>query len=103
MVKKDNPDHVLLLDFGVSEKHSSKNVQVQGRVGTKGWMAPEVERNQGFYDPFRADIWSVGAVIERLGRVRHSFALIIFVLKVSQIDVSIRTSNRKKRMALSSG
>ena len=69
MSRKYDPSHVLLLDFDAAEKHSSRNVLVQGIIGTRGWMAPEVKQDIGFYNPFKADMWSVGAVLERKAKV----------------------------------
>jgi serine/threonine protein kinase len=74
LIEKHNPEHVRLFDFNVAEIHLSQTTHVQGVTGTKGWMAPEVECNKGFYNPFKADIWSVGKVLEKIGKVRHNFA-----------------------------
>jgi serine/threonine protein kinase len=49
---------IMLIDFGASTCSNSNSSTV---CGTQGYMAPEVCICQG-YDPFKADIWSIGIV-----------------------------------------
>ncbi|KAG5653891.1 hypothetical protein H0H81_009714 [Sphagnurus paluster] len=53
-----------VIDFGVSVrvKRPEKLFQSKGRVGTEGYIAPEVGRTK--FNPIRADLWSVGKVVE---------------------------------------
>ena len=60
-------NQIFIIDFGHSEKVKPQQ-KIRGIVGTTGFRAPEVsEKNT--YDPIKADIWSLGEVIKRLGSV----------------------------------
>ncbi|KAG5650424.1 hypothetical protein H0H81_012315 [Sphagnurus paluster] len=53
-----------VIDFGVSVrvKKLEQLFQSKSRVGTEGYIAPEVGRTK--FSPIRADLWSVGKVVE---------------------------------------
>ncbi|KAF8159504.1 kinase-like domain-containing protein [Crassisporium funariophilum] len=53
-----------VVDFGVSVrvKTPGQLFQSKGRVGTEGYIAPEVGRTK--FSPIRADLWSTGKVVE---------------------------------------
>ncbi|KAG5638069.1 hypothetical protein H0H81_002037 [Sphagnurus paluster] len=53
-----------VIDFGVSVrvKKPEQLFQSKSRVGTEGYIAPEVGRTK--FSPIRADLWSVGKVVE---------------------------------------
>ena len=57
MILCKNKQFVKLIDFGLSEFRVSG--QLQGMMGTRAYMAPEVIR--GSYDK-RCDLWSLGVV-----------------------------------------
>ena len=50
-----------MCDFGYS-KHEA-NSHALSVIGTPNYMAPEVIKGSNVYDPFKADIWSVGVVL----------------------------------------
>ena len=67
-----NPHNILIsetdkrltiIDFRVSSQ--LKNRKIRKRVGTEGYMAPEVE-NSEWYSPKRADLYSCGVIIKEL-------------------------------------
>ncbi|KDR72618.1 hypothetical protein GALMADRAFT_756816 [Galerina marginata CBS 339.88] len=53
-----------VIDFGVSVrvKTPGQLFKSKGRVGTEGYIAPEVGRTK--FSPIRADLWSTGEVVE---------------------------------------
>lgn len=53
--------HIKLIDFGLSSK--VKNAQMNDRVGSPTYCAPEVLTHNSTYDGFKADAWSVGVVV----------------------------------------
>ena len=53
-----------IIDFGLSVRLGNKTELREGRVGTQGYMAPEV--GNGKFSPIRADLWSVGKVVKDL-------------------------------------
>jgi serine/threonine protein kinase len=56
---------LLIIDYGVSVQVSGPESWIKGYRGTKGWAAPEVERDPDReYQPIRADLWSAGRVLE---------------------------------------
>ena len=58
---------IFIIDFGHSEKVKPQQ-KISGIVGTTGFRAPEVSKGN-IYDPIKADIWSLGEIIKRLGLV----------------------------------
>ncbi|XP_065199155.1 G protein-coupled receptor kinase 6-like isoform X1 [Sycon ciliatum] len=56
----DDQGHVRISDFGLAEVLSPSK-KSHGRVGTVGYMAPEVVKNEDY--TFSADWWGLGAVI----------------------------------------
>lgn len=63
----DNRDSFKLCDFGVSKKIDGTHVST--RVGTLGYMAPEIARGEK-YD-YRADMYSLGIVIYKMFNERR--------------------------------
>jgi serine/threonine protein kinase len=55
-----------IIDFGVSTQLKNEDEEVSDYCGTKGWIAPEIRREMGAYNPIRADRWSCGLVILHL-------------------------------------
>ena len=62
-------DTVKLADFGLALQLASREELAKGYVGTPGYMAPEFKRNcpQPTHG-LNADVWSMGKVIEFLGK-----------------------------------
>ena len=58
-----------IIDFSVSVRVPLLESRIKGYQGTKGWVAPEVERNPDVgYQPILADLWSAGQVIQYLAK-----------------------------------
>ena len=53
-----------VVDFGLSFRLKNEAQLVEGHAGTKGYIAPEVGHTK--FRPIRADLWSVGKVIQEL-------------------------------------
>ena len=53
---------VTLIDFDLAVRGIR---WMDGFSGTEGWSAPEVGGTTG-YDPFRADVWSAGKVLDEI-------------------------------------
>ena len=53
------------IDFDVSMRVEDEDEVVEGRCGTKGWIAPEIEE-KSMYSPIKADRWSTGQVLHYL-------------------------------------
>jgi serine/threonine protein kinase len=51
-----------IIDFDVAMQVEDEDQQVDDRCGTKGWMAPEVEKKSR-HSPIRADRWACGRVL----------------------------------------
>ena len=51
-----------IIDFDVSLQVKDEDEVVEGKCGTKGWMAPEIEE-KSMYSPIKADRWSTGKVL----------------------------------------
>lgn len=64
---------VKLADFGCSREYS-EGEQASTILGTPLFMAPEVAMAAGPYDPFLADIWTVGVTLLQMLSARHPFA-----------------------------
>lgn len=62
-------NRVKLTDFGTSKKlHEEETLTSTGYKGTINYMAPEVAKwrkwnENNDYDPFKADMWSLGVTI----------------------------------------
>jgi serine/threonine protein kinase len=57
------PSLLQLIDFSVSVRGRS---EVEGFIGTPGWVAPEVGLHDGLprlFNPIRADLWACGNLI----------------------------------------
>jgi serine/threonine protein kinase len=50
-----------VIDFDVAMEVNDEDEVVDGQCGTKGWMAPEIEKSM--YSPIKADRWSTGQVL----------------------------------------
>jgi testis-specific serine kinase len=75
-----------IIDFDIAKRLDSKEAKLTGFRGTKRYAAPEVDRGEP-YDPFRADMWSVGVVIRDMLEVQSKLIflrglLIAFLLLV---------------------
>jgi serine/threonine protein kinase len=53
-----------IIDFDVAMEVNDEDEVVGGQCGTKGWMAPEIEKSK--YSPIKADRWSTGRVVLHL-------------------------------------
>ena len=60
----DKDAKVWIVDYDLSEIIDGAEQVVSGFRGTRGWTAPEVGRRP--YDPFLADVWATGKVIQQL-------------------------------------
>ena len=69
------------IDFDVAMKVKDEDEVVEGQCGTKGWMAPEMEKSM--YSPIKADRWSTGQV------------LLYLLNKFRKEDTVLRTTARK--------
>ncbi len=49
------------IDFDVAMRVKGEDEVVDGQCGTKGWMAPEMEKSM--YNPIKANQWSTGQVL----------------------------------------
>ena len=58
-----NP-RVKIADFGLASKLSENNAYVTKRLGTVGFMAPEVVLENS--SDFKADVWSLGVILYAL-------------------------------------
>lgn len=61
----DSKDHVRITDFGFSRSvwHSGNKVALCSTFcGSFAYAAPEVLRAKP-YDPFKADVWSIGVIL----------------------------------------
>ena len=64
------PDNLLLdnnlclkiIDFDIAMRVEGEDEEVDNQCGTKGWMAPEVEKNLR-HSPIKADRWACGRVL----------------------------------------
>ncbi|KAF8963443.1 kinase-like domain-containing protein [Flammula alnicola] len=54
-----------IIDFGVSVRLRNAAQLLQGRAGTEGYIAPEVDGRTKF-SPIRADLWSTGKIVQEL-------------------------------------
>ena len=69
------------IDFDVTMRVKGEDEMVEGQCGTKGWMAPEMEKSM--YSPIKADRWSTGQV------------LLYLLDKFSEEDAVLRTTVMK--------
>jgi len=53
-----------IIDFDISEHVTGVEAVLEGRCGTSGWRAPEVDMDDGSYSPILADRWSCGKMIQ---------------------------------------
>lgn len=68
---------IIDFDLAIHFPPTSKKF-IKGYQGTKGYIAPEVS-DHVCYDPFLADVWSVGKVMHIMGQV-CIFYIIVFLL-----------------------
>ncbi|TFL00740.1 kinase-like domain-containing protein, partial [Pterulicium gracile] len=64
----DGAGILTLVDYSTAKDFSQENPLIDAAVGTRDWIAPEVElcfneHTRKPYCPFRADIWAVGNVL----------------------------------------
>ena len=70
-----------IIDFDVAMQVEGEDEVVEGQCGTKGWMAPEMEKSM--YSPIKADRWSTGQV------------LLYLLNKFRKEDTVLRTTARR--------
>ena len=58
----DNNFCLKIIDFDIAMRVEDEDEEVDGRCGTKDWMAPEVEKNSR-HSPIKADRWACGRVL----------------------------------------
>lgn len=97
MLSDDSELRFTIIDFGLSCQLSSQEKIIQGRVGTRGYVAPEVETSK-WYNPFRADLYSCGATIKYMCDKSEQSDLRTSLLAIS---ASLMHSEPKKRPAMS--
>jgi len=86
-----------IIDFGVSVRVPLLESLIKGYQGTKGWVAPEVERNpDAGYQAIRADLWSTGKVIGYLAK--HQLA---HLSEIKSLADQLQNSNPQQRPLLS--
>jgi serine/threonine protein kinase len=68
-----------IIDFDIAMQVEGEDEVVEGRCGTKGWMAPEIEE-KSMYSPIKADRWSSGQ------------AVFYFLDKFGEEDTVVRTT-----------
>lgn len=61
---------VFIIDFDLS-LHLDPPQLIVNSSGTKGYIAPEVEVKDKPHDPFKADLWSLGATLTELAKVYY--------------------------------
>ena len=65
----DNCPRLVVIDFGVSVFVKSPEDEIEGFVGTREWVAPEVGTKHGphqRYSPIRADRWACGHLLAHM-------------------------------------
>jgi len=73
---------------------------VDNVVGTEGYIAPELEDNQGLsYSPLKADLWSCGWVIKKFLDCMREGEL---YKKLKQLASELTADNLRKRLPLDS-
>jgi len=86
-----------IIDFSVSVRVPLLESLIKGYQGTKGWVAPEVERNpDAGYQAIRADLWSTGKVIRYLSK--HQLA---HRSEIKFLADQLQNSNPQQRPLLS--
>jgi serine/threonine protein kinase len=74
----DNCPRLVVIDFGASIFVASPDAQIEGFVGTPGWVAPEVGTKHGRpqrYSPIHADLWACRWLLDHIAeesKVRDS-------------------------------
>ena len=67
LVDADLPQHLWIIDFGISVFVCDEDEEIKGYAGTPGWTAPEIGDENSppqKYSPIRADRWSCGRMIQ---------------------------------------
>ena len=83
-LKPDNlllaaPMKLTITDYNTSYCVTTEDEWIKGYRGTEGWVAPELDANpHGSYQPIRADLYSVGMVLQYMTcrqhtNVKHTF------------------------------
>jgi serine/threonine protein kinase len=79
----DSRPRLVVIDFGASIFVASPDTQIEGFVGTPGWVAPEVGTEHGRpqrYSPIRADLWACGQLLYHIADESEVRALSIIQL-----------------------
>jgi serine/threonine protein kinase len=87
----DYNGHCAFIDFERSRRFISTDQPIlRNYRGTE--VPPEYER-QGYYDPYKVDIWALGILISRACKVRSDLSNIRakkFMNKFSQLDMTLQ-------------
>lgn len=67
-----NDHHIKLIDFGFA-KHVKNKKNLYCSKGTPFYAAPEIDHYESGYDPYKADIWSLGTTFYLMLELRRPF------------------------------
>jgi serine/threonine protein kinase len=65
----DDRPRLVVIDFGISIFVDSPETKIEGFVGTRGWVAPEIGTEHGprqRYSAIRADLWACGQLLSHM-------------------------------------
>ena len=91
----DENAKVWIVDYDLSEIFDGAEQTVSEFRGTRGWTAPEVGRRT--YDPFLADVWATGKVIQELCADNVDHQDIVFLQTIS---TKLMKRNPKRRATI---
>lgn len=69
-----NDHHIKFIDFGFA-KHVKDKKSLYCSKGTPFYAAPEIDDFESGYDPYKADIWSLGTTLYLMLELRRPFHL----------------------------
>ena len=88
---------VQIIDFGCAT--TEEYVEEDGRVGTEGFMAPEVSEGLSYY-PKKADLYSAGKVVAEFAGEADRYAL--SPLNLRNLSAMLAKEKDSERLSLSS-
>ena len=94
----NNRPRLVVIDFGVSVFVDSPDTQIEGFVGTPGWVAPEVGTEHGppqRYSPIRADLWACGKLLSHI-----AFRFGVQELSMNRLARSLSSGDPRQRPLL---
>ena len=97
VTRTTRPLRLLIIDFSVSVHVDTEESWIEGYRGTEGWTAPELRNDK--YQPIRADLWSVGRVLQYIARRRVTDTNLPF--KYTSLAKDLLHDNPSKRPLLS--